>query len=145
LKKKEILPYRQTYGFFQKLLAYYGRENAVHGVLKFSQDEKQLFCYGLAYYYELIQGTSLKIPLHYKALSFKRNDNVQLICSLGGNPWSPTSVYIGSNEYFKEIVYFTLDVSNLDEGEYTVLVDLLINDIYTYGDNSPYMIKLRVL
>ncbi len=145
MKGKELLPYRQTYDFFQKLQPYYGRENTVHGVLKFSQDEKQLFCYGLPYYYELIHGTSLKISLNYKALSFKRSDNVQLICSLGGNLWSPTSIYIGNDTYFEEVAYFTLDVSNLDEGEYTVLVDLFVNGIDTYGNNSPYMIKLKVL
>lgn len=145
LKENELLPYLQNQNYSQALKLYYEKENAVHGVLTFKKEGEQLFCYGLPYYCEAAQGTLLKIPLNYKALSLNNADTIQLIYYLDGDPYRHSNIiYVASGSYFEGITYFAINTSALSRGLFSMLIDIEIDNKCVYGNNSPYMVKLMV-
>lgn len=144
LKKNELLPYRRTQNLSKALKPYYEKENAVHGTLIFRQDNKYLFCYSLPYYCEAAQGSWLKIPLNYKALSLGDTNSLQLIYVINNNVSHPTNIYTGGDYYFEGIFYFSIDATALQRGLHTLMIDAAIDGERLYGENSPYMMKLKV-
>ncbi len=144
LKENELLPYIQNQNYSQTLKPYYEKENAVHGVLTFRKDGKQLFCYGLPYYFEAAQGTLLKIPLNYKALSLGNVGTIQLVYYLDDGLYRHSNIYVASGSYFEGITYFTINASALSKGLFSMLIDIEIDKKCIYGHNSPYMVKLMV-
>lgn len=145
LKENELFPYRQTQNFSKALKSYYEKEDAIQGALVFRQNNKSLICRSLPYYCEAAQGSWLKIPISYKALSLHNTRSLQLIYTIDNDISHPTNIQIGSDSYFEGIFYFSIDATALQAGLHTLLIDILIDKEYLYGNNTPYMMKLNIL
>ncbi len=145
-RRSEMLkPYVATQKLMDKNRQVLTHLNMVHGILNFKQKDKKgsLYISNVPYYIEAVQGSWVRLPLNYKAVSIA--DAITVTYYVNGNNGHKNSLVINNYNYDEGKFDFAISCEKLSIGVHDLYIDVLFNGEKTYGvEKSPYLIKLQV-
>ena len=138
----QIALYRDSLELLGAEQIYYRRYDMVHGLLEFFVGDSMLLLYSMPYYISIPQGRDVTIPLSYKSLGCEGR-SIYLSYTISTTKTLSTRVEVDSY-YVDRVVELDILSSGLRVGEYELLLDVVVDSVAIYGDDSPYLFKLLV-
>ncbi len=118
----------------------------VHPVLKFSNDELELYLSGIPYFVVIEKGGMLRLKVNYKIFRYRMKEHTVVLSIMNKNKIIVSLPFSVDNNllYDEGIIEIPIGNTFIQAGEYDVSFNVKINDSYIYGKTSPYCMKIIV-
>jgi glycosyltransferase involved in cell wall biosynthesis len=143
IKKKKYLPHRVTYEIFDKYKHYLADKNHIFGCIKFESQLLDCYLFNIPKRLITMSSAQLRLEMNCKIINkSKKTQQIEIYCLKKGKAQHSIALPVPEKSFYETIIELPISTYGMLRKDYSLQIDIKVNQKAVYDKKSPYKIKL---